>query len=205
MAAIPVLNDLDLQNNQIINVVIHALSSAPTIPTPVNAQMYFNTGDEKIYIYSLATTTWKPIGGGTVVGGAGLAEVTAAGVVTLSVNVDNVTLEVVSDIVGVKDLGISTAKLAADAVTTAKILNAAVTFAKMQNISAMTVIGRTAAGSGVASEITLINDNTLATGTATNIATAASVKAYVDSIVGAVGSLIGSFNATSNTIFPGIA
>ena len=200
-----VLNNLDLQQNQLLNVVIHALSSAPTTPAPVDAQLYFNTGDRKIYSYKAATSTWEAQGGGTVVGGDGLYESLSGGVLTLSVNVDGATLETYLDTVRVKDGGIITAKLATDAVTTAKVLNSAITFAKMQNISAMTVIGRTAAGSGVASEITLINDSTLATGTATNIATAASVKAYIDSVVAAVGSLIGAFNATTNTIFPGIS
>lgn len=198
-------NNIDLQQNQIINVIIHALASAPTTPAPITGQLYYNTGNNTFYHYRSSDTTWLPLGSGNIVGGAGLAEATAGGVVTLSVNVDSTTLEIVSDVVQVKDAGITAAKLATDAVTTAKILNAAVTFAKMQNINAMTVIGRTAAGSGVASEITLINDSTLASATATNIATSASIKAYVDSVVGAVGTLVGAFNATSSSTFPGTA
>lgn len=198
-----VLNNLDLQQNQLINVRIHMLASAPTTPAPINGQLYYNTGNSTIYHYRESDTTWLPLGSGTIVGGAGLAETTSGGIVTLSVNVDSTTLEIVSDIVQVKDAGITAAKLATDAVTTAKILNAAVTFAKMQNINAMTVIGRTSAGSGVASEITLINDSTLASASATNIATSASIKAYVDSVVGSVGTLVGAFNATSSSTFPG--
>ncbi|WP_143828831.1 hypothetical protein [Dyadobacter fermentans] len=145
------------------------------------------------------------MGSGTIIGGDGLDESTTGGITTLSVKVDGTTLEINADAVRVKDGGISAAKLATDSVTAIKILNGAVTFAKMQNINAMTVIGRTAAGAGVASEITLINDNTLATATATNIATAGAVKAYVDSLVGGIGSLVGAFNANTATNFPGTA
>lgn len=205
MAAIQVLNDLDLQQNQIVNVVIHALASAPTVPAPVDSQMYFNTGDRKLYTYRLSTTTWESVGGGSVVGGNGLAESISGGVVTLSVNVDDSTIEIVTDVLRIKDSGVTAIKLATNAVTTAKVLDAAITYAKIQNVTSMTLLGRTAAGSGVVSEVPLINDNTLATGTATNIATAASIKAYIDGLVAAVGTLIGAFNATSNTIYPGIS
>jgi len=198
-----VLNNLDLSQNQIINVVIQALATAPS--SPVDCQVYFDTNYRNFYTWSAANSTWIPAGAGTMAAGDGLSQSISAGVLTMKVNVDTTSLEIVSDVIQVKDGGIITAKLAVDSVTTVKILNAAVTFAKMQNISAMTVIGRTAAGSGVASEITLINDVTLATATATNIATAGSVKAYIDSVVTAVGTLIGAFNATSSSIFPGIS
>ena len=61
----------------------------------------------------------------------------------------------------VADSGVSTAKIAADAVTTAKILDANVTFAKLTDV---------------------IDDDTMATATATNLATSESIKAYVDSL-----------------------
>lgn len=196
-------NNLDLLQNQIINVVLHSLAVPPS--NPVNAQMYHNSGTSLIYYYRSSDSTWIPLGSGTIVGGDGLDETTTGGITTLSVKVDGTTLEIVSDTVRVKDGGITAAKLATDSVTAVKILNQAVTFAKLQNINAMTVIGRTAAGAGVASEITLINDNTLATATGTNIATAGAVKAYVDSLVGGIGSLVGAFNANTATNFPGTA
>lgn len=49
----------------------------------------------------------------------------------LSVSPDNSTVEISSDQVRVKDLGVTTAKLAANAVTTVKITDANVTLAKM--------------------------------------------------------------------------
>jgi len=59
----------------------------------------------------------------------------------------------------VADSGVSTAKIASDAVTTAKILDANVTFAKLTDV---------------------IDDDTMATATATTLATSESIKAYVD-------------------------
>jgi hypothetical protein len=66
------------------------------------------------------------------------------------------------------DLNVTTAKLAADAVTNAKladnavetanILDTAVTFAKFQNLSALSVIGRSANDSGVSANITASTD-----------------------------------------------
>lgn len=60
------------------------------------------------------------------------------GAVTPTISVDNVTIENTGSALRVKDLGISTAKLAADAVT----------FAKMQNLTTDSLIGRDTAGTG---------------------------------------------------------
>ena len=59
----------------------------------------------------------------------------------------------------VADSGVTTAKLATDAVETAKIADANVTFAKLTDV---------------------IDDDTMATATATTLATSESIKAYVD-------------------------
>ncbi len=68
---------------------------------------------------------------------------------------------------------ITAGKIAADAVTTAKILDANVTFAKLTDV---------------------IDDDTMATATATNIATSESIKAYVDGKFSSGAS--GSFTTT---------
>jgi len=57
----------------------------------------------------------------SVVAGDGLIGGASDGDATLNVNADNSTVEVVADTVRVKDLGITTAKLAADAVNGTKI------------------------------------------------------------------------------------
>lgn len=196
-------NNLDLLQNQIINVVLHSLPIPPD--NPVDGQMYHNSGTKTIYHYDAVTVAWKPLGSGTVIGGDGLLESTTGGIVTLSVNVDGSTLEINTDIVRVKDGGIVAAKLATDAVTAIKILNGAVTFAKMQNINGMTILGKSTAGAGSVTEISLINDNTLATASATNIASAGSIKAYVDGLLAGLGKPMGPFDASAATVLPGTA
>ena len=63
---------------------------------------------------------------------------------------------------------VETAKIAANAVTTTKILDANVTFAKLTDV---------------------IDDDTMATATATTLATSESIKAYVDSTVDSAPSI----------------
>jgi hypothetical protein len=195
-----VLVNLDLSKNQVLNIVLHSLASAPS--SPVAGQMYYNTTDNVVYFWN--GTIWISVAGDIteVIAGSGLTGGGSSGSVTLDVNTDNTTLEINSDAVRIKDLGVSTGKIANDAVTTIKLADANVTFAKIQNIATMTVIGRVAAGSGVASEITIIDDSTMATASASNLATAGSIKAYVDSRVAAIGNLEGGFAAGSATNFP---
>ena len=205
-----VLVNLDLSKNQVLNIALHNLASAPS--SPVLGQLYYNTTDNVVYFWN--GTTWLSVAGDIqeVIAGAGLVGGGSSGAVTLDVNPDNSTIEINSDAVRIKDLGVTTAKLADSAVTTAKIADSNVTtlkiadtnvtFAKIQNIATMTVIGRVAAGSGVASEISIINDNTMASATSSNLPTAGSVKAYVDDRIASLGNLEGGFAAGSATNFP---
>jgi hypothetical protein len=195
-----VLVNLDLTKNQVLNIALHNLASAPS--SPVQGQIYYNTTDKVIYYWD--GTQWVSVSGDIteVIAGSGLIGGGASGSVTLDLNPDNSTIEVSSDIVRVKDGGVTAAKLASDSVTTVKILDNNVTFAKIQDIATMTVIGRVSAGSGDPEQITLINDNTLATATSTNIATAGSIKAYVDNRIASIGNLEGGFAAGSASNFP---
>lgn len=104
------LVNLDLAKNQILNAAIQNLPSAPG--SPVAGQVYYNTGDNRIYFWD--GTAWIDMSGDIrdVIGGAGLTAGTSNGVITLDVNVDNSTVEIATDIIRVKDGGITTAKLA---------------------------------------------------------------------------------------------
>lgn len=104
------LVNLDLAKNQILNAAIQNLSSAPS--SPVAGQVYYNTGDNRIYFWD--GTAWIDMSGDIrdVIGGAGLTAGTSNGVITLDVNVDNSTVEIATDAIRVKDGGITTAKLA---------------------------------------------------------------------------------------------
>lgn len=200
-----VLNTLDLTKNQIINVVLDKRTSEPT--SPVEGQIYYNETLNKVYFYD--GTSWIDVhngvqtisnasNGGVIIGGTSANP-------TISLNVDNSTLEISSNIVRIKDSGVTGTKLANDSVTSIKITDKNILFSKIQDIPTMTVIGRTAAGTGVSSAISIINTSDLSGASGTNLATAGSIKAYVDSQVAAIGSLQGSVDASTSTNFPGSA
>jgi hypothetical protein len=150
--------------------------------------------------------------------------------------VDNATFttsavdEVSTDIGGtgaiiVKDEGITTGKLAnstgaGDGVTTAKLATAAVTAAKLGTDAVTTVkildanvttakiadAGNVSGGAAAPAEVTILDEDTLVTDSATALATQQSIKAYVDTeVAGAVTTYKSSFVAcpasSANTVF----
>lgn len=193
------LTNLDLAKNQILNVALQNLGSAPA--SPVAGQIYFNTTDVRIYFWD--GTAWVDVSGDlrSVIGGSGLtATYTADGdEVTLDVNVDNATIEINSDTLRVKDLGITTAKLADSAVTTIKINANAVTLGKIQQIASLKVLGNLSGSTADVAEVTVITD--LASASSTTLATSSAVKTYIDANIGALGNLEGGWSAASGS-FP---
>lgn len=194
------LTNLDLAKNQILNVALQNLATAPS--NPVAGQIYFNTADARIYFWD--GTTWVDISGDlrSVFGGAGLTATYSGDgdEVTLDVNVDNVTIEINSDTLRIKDLGVSTAKLADSAVTTIKINNNAVTLGKIQQIAALKLLGNV---TGSTANVAEIDIKTAVDGTASdsNIPTTKAVKDYVDANVASLGNLEGGWDASSGS-FP---
>jgi len=193
------LTNLDLAKNQILNVALQNLASAPA--SPVAGQIYFNTTDVRIYFWD--GTAWVDVSGDlrSVIGGSGLtATYTADGdEVTLDVNVDSATIEINADTLRVKDLGITTAKLADSAVTTIKINANAVTLGKIQQIAGLRVLGNLSGSAADVAEVTVITD--LANSSSTTLATSSSIKTYIDANIGALGNLEGGWSAASGT-FP---
>ena len=193
------LTNLDLAKNQILNVALQNLASAPA--SPVAGQIYFNTTDVRIYFWD--GTAWVDVSGDlrSVIGGSGLtASYSADGdEVTLDVNVDNATIEINTDTLRVKDLGITTAKLADSAVTTIKINANAVTLGKIQQIAALRVLGNLSGSTADVAEVTVITD--LANASSTTLATSSAIKTYVDANIGALGNLEGGWSAASGA-FP---
>lgn len=199
--AIPFLNNVDFDQNQIINIVI---DKRATDGAGIEGQFIYNTTLEVLKYHD--GTQWIALGAGNinnVLGGDGLTATNVAGVVTLDVNVDDVTLEIASDIVRVKDLGISTSKIQNNAVTTIKVADNNITFAKIQDIPTMTVIGRVLGGTGDPTAISIISDPDLVGFSNTTLVTSEAVKMYVDSRIASIGELIGGFNASTSTDFPG--
>lgn len=85
--------------------------------------------------------------------------------------VDNVSTQLSGGAIVVKDGGVTTAKLNDGAVTTAKITDANVTTAKIADANVT-----------FAKLTDVIDDDTMATASATTLATSESIKAYVDAI-----------------------
>ena len=194
-----VLVNLDLSKNQILNVALQNLASAPS--SPVSGQIYYNSADKAVYFWD--GTTWINVSGDitAVVAGNGLVGGGTSGSVTLDLNPDDVTIEVNTDIVRIKDLGVSTGKLADGAVTTIKIGNNQVTFAKMQQIADLKLIGNVSGATANAAEVSIITSTSLASASNSNIPSTLAVKSYVDATVGSIGNLEGGWDASSGT-FP---
>lgn len=104
------LVNLDLTKNQILNAAIQNLSSAPS--SPVSGQIYYNTMDSRMYFWD--GSTWIDMSGDIreVLGGNGLSASNTSGVVTLDINVDNMSIELSGDSLKVKDGGIDIYKIA---------------------------------------------------------------------------------------------
>ena len=65
-------------------------------------------------------------------------------------------------------------------VTSSTVADNSITFAKIQDIATMKVIGRTATGTGDPSEISILDEDDMASDSAVALATQQSIKAYVD-------------------------
>ena len=193
------LTNLDLTKNQILNVAIQNLSSAPS--SPVVGQVYFDTTDLRMYFYN--GTAWVDMSGDIqdVLGGAGLTASTASDVVTLDINVDNATIEIDTDAIRVKDLGITTAKLNNGAVTTVKLGDNQVTYAKIQQVANNKVLGNVSGATANVAEISIITATDLTGSANTNIPSTAAIKAYVDGKIGGLGNLEGGWDASIG-VFP---
>ena len=94
--------------------------------------------------------------------------------------VDDSTTQVSSGAIIVKDLGIATGKIAASAVTTAKIADSNVTKAKIENLADYKVLGNVSGGAAAPAEVAILDEDNMASDSATSLATQQSIKAYVD-------------------------
>lgn len=193
------LTNLDLVKNQILNVAVHNNAGAPS--NPVVGQIYFDTTPSVLRMFFWDGTSWIDMSGDitAVVAGSGLSGGGTGGSVTLDINVDNATIEIDNDIVRVKDLGITTGKLANSAVTTVKINANAVTLDKLAQIASLRVLGNLSGATANVDEVTVITD--LANASSTTLATSSAVKTYIDSNIGGLGNLEGGWNAGSG-LFP---
>jgi hypothetical protein len=99
---------------------------------------------------------------------------------------DDTSLEVTgAGRLGIKDLGVSSGKIASSAVTTAKIASATgtsdgVTFAKIRQLENMKTIGNVSGSTAAPTQVSILDEDNMASDSATSLVTQQSVKAYVD-------------------------
>ena len=60
------------------------------------------------------------------------------------------------------------------------VSDTSITFAKIQNLATMKTIGRTAVGTGVSSEVAILDEDNMVSDSAVSLSTQQSIKAYVD-------------------------
>jgi len=96
--------------------------------------------------------------------------------------VDDVSTQLSGGAIIVKDGGITTAKIADSNVTTAKIADSNVTKGKIENVANMKVLGNTSGSSAAPQEVSILDEDDMASNSNTALATQQSIKAYVDSL-----------------------
>lgn len=171
------LVSINLNKNEIQNFVIHPLASAPL--SPVDGQMYYNTSDNKIYLY--VESTWVDITGRVV----GIATTTAA--VTID-NTDPTTPSIsIADATGVNSGLMSSADFTklSDATSAA---------------TASTLVERDVNGDAAFNEL-VITGNVTINGTP-SVATDAATKGYVDGLVSGGVAIQGGIDASTNPNYP---
>ncbi len=80
----------------------------------------------------------------------------------------------------VQDSGITTAKLATDAVETAKIKDANVTKAKIEDVADYKVLGNVSGSAAAPAEVAILDEDNMVSNSDTALATQQSIKTYVD-------------------------
>jgi hypothetical protein len=144
-------------------------------------------------------------GGVQIVEGGDGISVSGTTTVIVTANVDDVTVEVnASDDIAVKEDGISTREIAANAVITENILNNNVTLSKLATIADMKLIGNVSGATATpaaVSIVTLIDEGPALTDGNSTIPTEGAVYRYVNTIVTGIGLFQGNWDA-STSAFP---
>jgi len=151
---------------------------------------------------------YKPGSSGTITAvntdeGSGLSGGGTSGDLSLSVLVDNETIGIGGSGIEVIDQGITTAKLQDGSVDNDKLSAEAVTYDKIQVMTQMTLLGNNNGSDAQPAEVPFLNDITLSADNPSAVPSQHSVKSYVDNQIASLGKLIGSFDASTSTNFPG--
>ncbi len=200
------LNNIDLGKSQIINVVIHVVTSLPT--SPAAGQMVYHDGFLKYHNASTWITLNDPsLLLSNIIDGKGISKTINGQVHTLDVDVDNITITIDpsnnSGKVMLKAQGTDTSHLKDAAVTTIKVKDKNISFAKIQDMPVMTVIGNVESVPGSPAAVSVLSEVPTAIPSAHNsLASTKAIKAYVDAKIASIGTLQGSLNPGIESQFP---
>lgn len=190
MAKLNYLVSIDLNQNEIMQAVLQNVAVFPT--APVAGQLVYYTVDNKPYYYN--GTIWIDMYGGIeqITADGGLTFTSGTGtdaIVHLEVDVDNTTIELsttgVDGQVRIKDLGVSTSKIA----------DSAVTYGKIQQVGILKILGNKEDVAGVCEEIPIIIGVT-DPAAGRSIPTLVKVQDLISSAITALGTLVGDFTPT---------
>lgn len=183
------LTNQNFNKNELQNAVLQPLASAPS--SPAEGQMYYNTTDDTPYIF--ANNAWLDMG---VQGGSGATDITVSQsptnvVVNSSTGTDGTIIPADGTNTGVmtpaqftKLAGIETG---ADVTDAANVDAAGAVMNSDTSTAAMSFV---------------VDEDNMASNSATKVPTQQSVKAYVDTAVTGLLDFKGSTNASTNPNYP---
>ena len=116
--AIKFLAGIDLGKNSLDNAVIQNLTTANKPATPVTGQIYYDTTLKDLRVYNEADGAWENVGQYVLP--------TASTVTKGGVLIDGTTIGIATGVIKVKNGGVGTTQLAADAVDATKIADDAI-------------------------------------------------------------------------------
>ena len=170
--AIKFLAGLDLGKNELSNAVVQNLATANAPANPVTGQIYYDTTLKDLRVYNEADGAWENIGQYSL---PTASTSTKGGVI-----IDGVTIGISTGTISVKNLGITTAKIAADAVTAAKIADNAIS---EEHLDVTAITGHGNLGANLASGDSLLVHDTSANTNAGGLveATIGNLQSYMQS------------------------
>lgn len=178
------LTNLDLNKNELQNAVIQPLASAPS--SPVEGQVYYNTTDDTVYVR--ANGVWLDLG---IQGGAGATNLDATLSATNTIITSDTGTDATIPAADTTNAGVMT-KAMYDKLTGVEAL-ADVTDAT--NVAAAGAVME--ADTSTASMSFVVDEDNMASNSATKLPTQQSVKAYVDT---STAALIDSAPGTLDTL-----
>lgn len=170
--AIKFLAGIDLGKNELQNAVVQNLATSNAPASPVTGQIYYDTTLRDLRVYNEAAGAWENVGQYTLP--------TASTSVLGGVKIDDTTIAIASKVISVKNLGITTAKIAADAVTAAKIADNAIS---EEHLDVTAITGHGNLGANLASGDSLLVHDTSANTNAGALveATIGNLQSYMQS------------------------